>query len=291
MLRKISITFIVFWLVISSYPSIINEGADANDKRSNVTFDRYVTYISEYKKLKPNEILTYTAKFFIGKPYIASTLEKEGSENLVVNLDEFDCTTFVETCLALTQAVIADELTFDQFKANLQLIRYRGGRINGYASRLHYMIDWIADAESKKILKNVSKFLGGELKSKKVNFMSTHPELYAKLRNDKYQVDKIAQIEEDISLKDYVVIPKEKILIVGDAILNGDIVIFATAIDGLDYSHLGIAYHEKGILRMIHASSVSRKVVVESRSLYEYCRTTRNNTGITILRFENLVSN
>lgn len=288
MFRIIYCIFIALVFSTGLYSNTIDEDIEKQEKRSKIIFDRYIVYISEYDKLPPNEILVYTAKFLIGKPYVASTLEQKGPESLVVNLEEFDCTTFVETCIALTLTVISDQLTLDQFKTNLQYIRYRGGVIDGYASRLHYMTDWIADIESKKILKNISGSLGGERRSKKIDFMSTHSNLYDKLRSNKYEVTKITNVEEGLLQKDYIVIPKNKILIAGDAIVNGDIVIFATAIDGLDYSHMGIAYHEKGILKMIHASSVSKKVVVENRSLNEYCRTARKNTGITILRFQDL---
>ena len=33
--------------------------------------------------------------------------------------------------------------TFDDYKAELEKIRYRDGVIDGYASRLHYFCDWI----------------------------------------------------------------------------------------------------------------------------------------------------
>ena len=42
---------------------------------------------------------------FIGTPYVSKTLEKKGKEQLVVNLREMDCTTFVETVTALILSV------------------------------------------------------------------------------------------------------------------------------------------------------------------------------------------
>ncbi|WP_240509568.1 N-acetylmuramoyl-L-alanine amidase-like domain-containing protein [Geofilum rhodophaeum] len=48
---------------------------------------------------------------FIGTPYVGATLESEGEEQVVVNLEEMDCTTFVEYVLALAAAgVQPDEL-------------------------------------------------------------------------------------------------------------------------------------------------------------------------------------
>ena len=51
-----------------------------------------------------NDVLFYARKF-IGVPYVAATLEKSDPEQLVVNLRQMDCTTLVETTLALTLAI------------------------------------------------------------------------------------------------------------------------------------------------------------------------------------------
>ena len=42
------------------------------------------------------------ARYFVGRPYVASTLERE-PERLVVNLREWDCTTLVESAVALAR--------------------------------------------------------------------------------------------------------------------------------------------------------------------------------------------
>ena len=44
------------------------------------------------------------AREFIGKPYVAHTLE-DSVEMITVNIDQLDCTTFVETVLALAYTV------------------------------------------------------------------------------------------------------------------------------------------------------------------------------------------
>lgn len=271
---------------VNIYSQVVDENTEIKKKRSEVIFDRYINYISDYKNLDRNKVLIQTAKFFLGSPYVASTLEQEGPEQLVVNLEEFDCTTFVETCIALTLATVSKELTIDKFEEYLQQVRYRRGVIDGYSSRLHYMIDWVADGELKKIFDNISIQLGGKPIKKRINFMSAHPDLYLKLKDNKGEIEKIAKIEEDLVSKDYTVIPRSNILAIRNAIQTGDIIIFATAIEGLDYSHVGIAYVENDVLKMIHASSTNKKVIVENRSLNEYCKTTRNCTGITILRLK-----
>ena len=54
---------------------------------------------------------------FIGTPYVSKTLEKKGKEQLVVNLREMDCTTFVETVTAL---IIVP--TFKKFATEMVLL-------------------------------------------------------------------------------------------------------------------------------------------------------------------------
>ena len=43
----------------------------------------------------------------------------------------------------------------------LEYIRYRGGKKDGFSSRLHYALDWIYDNERKGIIKNITADLKG----------------------------------------------------------------------------------------------------------------------------------
>jgi len=79
---------------------------------------------------------------FIGTPYKLGPLG-EGPDGLfdrdpLARFDEFDCTTFVETVMALS---LESDLTAAE--ATLQKIRYKDGQI-GYATRNHFTeLDWI----------------------------------------------------------------------------------------------------------------------------------------------------
>ena len=44
----------------------------------------------------------YFGRQFAGTPYVAHTLDRNKEESLVINTRELDCTTFVETVVALT---------------------------------------------------------------------------------------------------------------------------------------------------------------------------------------------
>ena len=54
------------------------------------------------------------AQRYLGIPYVAGTLETEGTERLVINEDSLDCTTFVELTVAHWLDMKSDSLTFAQ---------------------------------------------------------------------------------------------------------------------------------------------------------------------------------
>lgn len=261
-----------------------------NDSLKNrQLFDTYINKMSSFSDEPLNILLVKTAKYFLEKPYVASTLEVNEEEKLVVNFEEFDCTTFVETCLALSQTLKSEQQTYEDYCRNLTRIRYRSGVIDGYTSRLHYMTDWIDNAEVDNTLSDISMKIGGEKSGKMINFMSNHPQYYKQLKENNLDLAKIKEIESSINKRDtYSFVLKQSVDAAKRHINDGDIIIFATSIDGLDYSHIGIAYRQNGELYFIHASSRMKKVIVESKTLDQYCKSSKQCTGISVLRLNEL---
>ncbi|HMM04681.1 MULTISPECIES: N-acetylmuramoyl-L-alanine amidase-like domain-containing protein [unclassified Dysgonomonas] len=248
----------------------------------------YEAYIKQFEKQKDKpfeEIFINTAKYFLGKPYVASTLEVPDTERMVVNLREFDCTTFVENCIALSQVIKSGDFSYDNYLQTLITMRYRDGEVAGYTSRLHYTSDWIYENEKHGLLRNISSEIGGEKVKKDVNFMTTHPQLYKHLKGNAQNIEKLDKIEKNISKRNaYEILPTAAIYNSQQKIKTGDIIVFATSIAGLDYSHIGIAYWQKEELHFIHASSKARQVIIEQKTLLEYCQTSKSCTGVTVLR-------
>lgn len=248
----------------------------------------YEAYIKQFEKQKDKpfeEIFINTAKYFLGKPYVASTLEVPDTERMVVNLREFDCTTFVENCIALSQVIKSGDFSYDNYLQTLITMRYRDGEVAGYTSRLHYTSDWIYENEKHGLLRNISSEIGGEKVKKDVNFMTTHPQLYKHLKGNAQNIEKLDKIEKNISKRNaYEILPTAAIYNSQQKIKTGDIIVFATSIAGLDYSHIGIAYWQKEKLHFIHASSKARQVIIEQKTLLEYCQTSKSCTGVTVLR-------
>ena len=250
-----------------------------------VIFDDYVTYIKPFKKLPVSSLIIETARFFLNKPYVASTLELE-PEGLVINLRELDCTTFVETVLALSRTVkMYDMPTIENFGEQLRNIRYRRGNISNYTDRNHYFSDWVYENETRGHIKDVTKEVGGVPYKLNLGFMSSHPDSYNQLKSNPEFVEVIKKKEIEISQRDvYSIIPEASIKSCEKEMKDGDIVSFVTDIEGLDVSHVGFIYLNKGVVTFIHASSSAKKVIVNPQSLLVYFGKNKRNTGIMIAR-------
>lgn len=248
-------------------------------------FDDYISYISEWRDQSKEVILEKTALFFLDTPYVAHTLEKGNTETMVINLRELDCFTFVENVIALTNTVVSGESDIDSFVKILERIRYRDGILKGFTSRLHYTSDWIFDNQQKGIMKNISLEIGGEIENKSINFMSSNRSSYDQLKDDDKALKEIVSVENEINKRGgFAYLPKENIGITAPLIPNLSVIAFTTKIKGLDTTHVGFAYKNGDKLTFIHASSLAMKVVVDSKSLDEYCQSQKNCTGIIVAK-------
>ena len=122
----------------------------------------------------------YFGKKFLGLPYVAHTLELGDTEHLIVNLHGLDCTTFVETVVALSMCDQQDKRTFGDYCKNLSKIRFREGKMTDYTSRLHYFTWWAEDNEQLGIVEDIapqSEPWGAftAVQAININYMSAHP--------------------------------------------------------------------------------------------------------------------
>lgn len=248
-----------------------------------VVFDRYISTMLPDKSLPTGELMVKTARFFLGTPYVAATLEKE-PEGLVINLREMDCMTLVENTVALTRTLQSGSPSFDLFCKILQTLRYRNGEIDDYTSRLHYTTDWIFENEQRGFLKDVTHEVGGVSLPVAVSFMSTHPDSYKPLKENPSFVAKIASKEKEINTRSYYYIPESDIDELASGFKEGDIVCFVTTIKGLDISHVGVICRVGEKLTFVHASTTQKKVIVNEAPLQEYVESIKRNSGIMVVR-------
>jgi hypothetical protein len=223
-------------------------------------------------------------KTFTGIPYVAKTLEIGETESLVINLQGLDCTTYVENVLAFSTLLRDGKSDLDSFTKILETIRYKNGSLDGYASRLHYFSEWIANNESKGLLKDITSEIGGTEIKKDINFMSEHRDLYPFLKDDS-NFEKIKASENYLNNQSICVLPQDQIAANEHLIQTGDIIALTTSIRGLDITHTGIATREKdGRIHLLHASTGSMEVEVSKLPLAEYLKKIKNNTGIMVAR-------
>ncbi|MGB6150807.1 MAG: N-acetylmuramoyl-L-alanine amidase-like domain-containing protein [Pricia sp.] len=228
--------------------------------------------------------LVAVGKTFIGTPYVAKTLEIGVVETLVVNLQGLDCTTYVENVLAFGLMLEEGESSFKNFTETLENIRYKDGKLDGYASRLHYFSEWIANNEKKGLLKDITAEIGGTEITKDINFMSTHRDLYPFLSDDE-NFKKILASENYLNGHAICILPQDQIAANEHLIRTGDIIALTTSIDGLDVTHTGIAIRENdGRIHLLHASTGSMEVEVSELPLTDYLKKIKSNTGIMVAR-------
>ena len=220
------------------------------------------------------------ARSFLGAPYVHGCLDCNKYENLVVNLRELDCWTFVEYSFALAQTQNGG---FDLFKSNLQQLRYWGGQIDGYGSRIHYFTGWLLQAEQYGMLENISKELGGVPYTKEVGYMSARPSKYPKLK-DKKAMQKLKMAEKRINANKWYYIPQNRIANMEHLIQEGDIVCLTSAKADLDIAHQGFAVKKNGHVYLMHASSLAKRVIIARQPLAQYVASQRGQTGIMVAR-------
>ena len=205
---------------------------------------------------------------------------------LTVNLDEMDCTTFVETVSAMVLTIKERRNSWQDFLYNLEQLRYRQGRINGYASRLHYISDWIVDNTHRGNLRDITDRLpGAKYQVKTIDYMSRHRDSYPAMKDDA-TFEGIKNSEVGYRSHRYPYIRRSALMTKKAPfwIKEGDIIAFTTKIEGLDVTHIGIVMLKDGVPHLLHASSKLGKVVLDPTPLSEYLRKNNSITGARFIR-------
>ena len=250
---------------------------------------RVMELFAEAARQKPNtNWMLFFARKFRGVPYVAKTLEINAEEQLIVNLRQLDCTTLVETALALTLCMKNKATTFADYCRYLRLVRYRDGIVS-YPDRLHYFTDWIDDNTRLGFVREVAlpRTIPTVRQTLSIDYMSTHVEQYPMLLAQPEWVEIIRKSEKKLTGQTHFYIPKNQIsnnAHFRQAIHDGDILAITTSKRGLDTSHIGIAVWKKDGLHLLNASMIRKKVVEEPMTLRQYMQKQKSQTGIRVIR-------
>lgn len=230
------------------------------------------------------------ARQFDGRPYVAATLEKFDDERLVINTRQLDCTTLVENVTALTLCAYRGLYTFRDYLNALMSLRYRGGVLGDYTSRLHYFTDWIRDKEAMGLVEEQQAnppFTA--VQTLDINYMSRHPQAYRALKAHPELVEVIRRQEQELTGLSFRYIPKAEVLntaVLRSAIHDGDIIAITCSKPGLDIAHLGLAVWRKDGLHLLNASQLHKRVVTEPMTLRQYLQKHPSHTGIRVIRIK-----
>lgn len=249
---------------------------------------RITTLLVNASKIKnPQERVAKIGKQFIGTPYVAHTLEGE-KELLTVNLDELDCTTFVETVIAIAFTAGEGRTSWHDYIYNLERIRYRDGQIDGYTSRLHYISNWIIDNSHRGNFNEVTNiFPKYNYIERSISFMSENRDKYTAMK-DSAVYEKIKNIELGYSNHRF---PYIKTIDLNrketkNALREGDIIALVTNMKNLDVTHMGIVIKKNDEPYLLHASSSNGKVEISKLPLYEFMKRNRSLSGIRVIRLK-----
>lgn len=281
--------FAILMIVAFMAPSVASAQSVAEGNMSKETVDKYgrisKVLLQNRDKSVP-ELMIIAAKQMLGTDYVAGSLEQV-PEKLKVSLVETDCILFVESCLAMALNAKKGLDNPDSLCAMVQSLRYRNGKVDGYASRIHYTSEWIRQGEARGIFTEITDVLSADnLSGQRFSYMSEHTGAYKQLNDNPAGVAEIARMEGYLnSFSDYYVIPKEDVKKMEHLLKDGDILGFNTTVKGLDIAHVALVYHkENGEVGFIHASQADGKVVIDEKSIHDYVNARKNNNGIRIVR-------
>jgi len=279
-MRKI--LYVVAAVIGVSTPANSQTSINWNDEANDTT--RIVSMLDRGIKMSPATRISELGKMMLDTPYGAGTLEI-APERVTVNLDTVDCTTFVDDILALARTLNEGRLGWRDFIYNLENMRYRHGKVDGYASRLHYTSDWAVDNISRGNIKEITADLpGATYKVKTLDFISSHRNLYPAL-NDNKELERVKSIELGYRSHRMPVVPSSKInKAMLELLHDGDIIAFMSKTEGLDVAHIGIVSIIDGIPRLLHASSKAGRVIIDPLILPDYMRRNRQFTGVRLFR-------
>ena len=241
---------------------------------------------SHERLLSPEARVAYFAKAFVGIPYAAGTLEAP-EEILTVRIDSLDCTTFVDTALALAFTTGERRTSWRDFIYNLRRLRYRGGETAGYPSRLHYISEWIVDNRHRGNLVDATNlFPKYNYLLRTIDFMTANRDKYPALA-DSANFARIKAVENGYRQHRFPYIKSADLnnKDVKKHLRQGDVVALVSSLKNLDVSHMGIIVKDSaGEPHLLHASSSAGKVEISALPLADFMKRNRQWIGLRVIR-------
>jgi hypothetical protein len=281
----VRIWFVFFALLSGRAPAVRpTEGPSSLEHEQRLLLDQWYDELGEPA---PDETFgDFLVRAAVSKwhsPY-AHLKEKKGPERLRVDLSRFDCVTLIDTSMAVARCAWLGNTTETCFIKELVSTRYRNGKMDDFASRLHYLEDWLEDNRSRFRMDDWTQKLGGLLLRRHFFYMSGHPYLFPPMV-ESHEKEAIAKTEARLSGETFAVLVRTSIRQAEGQLQEGDIVGVVTTEPGRLIGHVGLITHStRGTPRLLHASSHHRRVIVTRRSLADYVLRRPDRWGIMVAR-------
>jgi len=241
--------------------------------------------VGQRHKVEPfGALIIRAARAQLQKPY-RDPPQDDKPEHLAVEIDSFQCVSFVESSLAIARCAWADTPNQACYLHELTSSRYRDGRLNGYASRLHYFTDWIDDNARRHRISELSATLGGQPSHYEFDFMSQHSALYPALTHPE-TLASLVQTEQRLSAEPHSIIPRDAVRKHESKLQSGDVVaIVSNKHPGLLVRHTGfIDTTNPKIVRLLHASSSHGRVLLTAGDIADYMQGRPDRLGMMVAR-------
>jgi hypothetical protein len=253
-----------FWILTCFFctPTILLGQIVTNDLKKNIEIAR--------NSNQPIKI----AEQFLGLPYKAFALSKENPEHLITDLSGFDCVTLFDNVYALYTSKGVDS---DYIKQLIKVRYFQPGRVT-YENRNHYFSSTVKKLGDAGELKQVHDAIFEVSTPKNLDVLSQF------LKKHPYQIsmDSILKMEKQFSTKQLIYFPTKSIPKITHLIKEGDLVLFLTNQENMDFHHVGFLVKKGKNWHILHASQQHKKVIVSNESLLEYMRKHPSFPGIQI---------
>jgi N-acetylmuramoyl-L-alanine amidase-like protein len=184
--------------------------------------------------------IDFFSAYFIGRPYIENPLGGGAGlhEDFTLNLEGFDCVTYVETVLALAWSKQTED-----FAELIRQLRYTDGLV-AWDNRNHYMVDWAKNNQQRGFLKDLTCGRETVRKMRTLSVVEGLPRKHVK----------------------FLCFPREAFATVADRLSTGDLIFFGSVRKVLDVFHIGMLARKGDVIMLRHATRRVRAVVEQPLS-------------------------
>ena len=233
---------------------------------------------------KLGDLVVRAASLQLGKPY-HNPPQVAGPETLRIELNTFQCASFVESSLAIARCVVKRTPSPACFLEEVEASRYRGGERVSFGSRLHYFTDWMEDNTRRGRLEELGPRLGAKPVRQALNFMTMNPAQYPALA-DPAVVAEIRAVEERLSAASHFVLDRAGVARNQGQLQNGDIVgLVSDKYPGMMIIHTGfVSVGKNGKRHLLHAGAYHQRVVLTASDLADYVIRRPERLGLMVAR-------